>query len=227
MPVWRVGYGSSIDAIGRFGALVAEGAGVTYLNDAIAVALGRTPGGAQSVARLSASCPAGGAEEIVSYLWHEIGLRGDDETYDAPENSFVGECVDRRRGIPITLAALAIGVGTEMGVGIDGIGLPGHFVVRERAAEGRYFDLFSGPEPIDEDGCRRIYTRVVARLPWSERFLDPVTPADMALRMLTNLKSIYRRNGDDHSLRTVMLLRRTFVGDGERLEFARLMRATN
>jgi hypothetical protein len=49
----------------------------------------------------------------------------------------------------------------------------------------------------------------------------------MALRMLTNLKSVYRRSGDERSLRTVMLLRETFLGGSEREEFARLMRATN
>ncbi len=197
------------------------------LNDAIATALGRTPAGARAISRIAEACPATDAAGVARHLWHEIGLRGDDETYDAPENSFVGECVERGRGIPITLAAIAIGVGAEIGVGIDGIGLPGHFLVRERSAQGRYFDLFNGPDPIDEDDCRRIHAAVTGRLPWSAKFLDPVSPADMALRMLTNLKSVFRRAGDDRSLRTVMLLRRTFLGDGERLEFARLMRGTN
>lgn len=222
-----LGIVSNIDPIERFRSLVAEDAGIVPLNDAIAAALGREPSGSAAVRDAASSCTAGDAAELASFVWDGLGLRGDEETYDSLENSFVGEALARRRGIPITIAAVALGVAGSVGIGLDGIGMPGHFLVRERGGTGRYFDLFHGPRPLDAGECRQLCSAVTGSSRWSAEFLDPVDANAMALRMLTNLKSAYRRAGDDRSLRTVMLLRRTFLGDGEREEFARLMRPTN
>lgn len=218
---------SRIDAIERFRDLVSEGAGIVSLNDAIAAALGRVPAGCNAVVEAASRCSAGDAAELASFVWYVLGLRGDGETYDALENSFVGEAMERRRGIPITIAAAALGVAAMMGIGLDGIGMPGHFLLREVGASGRFFDLFHGPGPLDAEECVRLHGELTGGARWSDDYLRPVDSNVMALRMLTNLKSAYRRAGDDRSLRTVMLLRRTYLGDREREEFARLMRATN
>ena len=223
----RLGIVSHIDPIERFRSLVAEDAGIVPLNDAIAAALGREPSGAARVLDAAGRCTAGDASELAAFVWDDLGLRGDEETYDSLENSFVGEALVRRRGIPITIAAVALGVASIVGIELDGIGMPGHFLVRERGGSGRYFDLFHGPRPLDADQCRQLCGAVTGSSRWSADFLDPVGANAMAMRMLTNLKSIYRRSGMDRSLRTVMLLRRTYLGDGEREEFARLMRPTN
>lgn len=216
-----------IDPFERFRSLVAEDAGIVPLNDAIAAALGREAAGAARVRDAASRCTASDAAELASFVWDDLGLRGDEATYDSTENSFVGEALVRRRAIPITIAAVALGIAGSVGIGLDGIGMPGHFLVRERGGHGRYFDLFHGPRPLDASQCRQLCSAVTGSSRWSAGFLDPVGANAMALRMLTNLKSAYRRSGDDRSLRTVMLLRRTFLGDGERDEFARLMRPTN
>lgn len=216
-----------INPVERFRTLVAEDAGIVPLNDAIAAALGRETSGGASIRDAAGRCTAGDAAQLARFVWDDLGLRGDEETYDSLENSFVGEALARRRGIPITIAAVALGVAASVGIGLDGIGMPGHFLVRERGEPGRYFDLFHGPHPLDAHQCRRLCGAVTGSSRWSESFLDPVGAHAMALRMLTNLKSAYRRSGDDRSLRTVMLLRQTFLGDDEREEFARLMRPMN
>jgi regulator of sirC expression with transglutaminase-like and TPR domain len=223
----RIGIVSPIGPVERFHALFLGGAPIVELNDAIAAALGRDPSGSAGVRAAAETCRASDAGGIVSHLWAELGLRGDVETYDSVSNSFVGEVLERRRGIPIALAAVAMGVGDALGIPLDGIGMPGHFLVRERGGAGRFFDPFHGPEPLDEHGCRRLCASVTGGERWSDAYLAPVTVGAMALRMLTNLKSAYRRMGDERSLRTVMLLRRTFLGDAEREEFARMMRARN
>lgn len=218
---------SLIDPIDRFRALTSEGAGIVRLNDSIASALGREPSGWAAVRDAAKRCTARDGAELASFVWDDLGLRGDDDTYDSPENSFVGAALERRLGIPITIAAVALGIAGIVGVDLEGIGMPGHFLVRECGGSGRYFDLFHGPRPLDADDCRRLCGAVTGSSRWTDTFIDPVGAEAMAMRMLTNLKSVYRRHGDDRSLRTVMLLRRTFLGDGEREEFARLMRATN
>lgn len=197
------------------------------MNDALAAALGRDPGGRIAARRIASGCGARDAQSLVLHLWRVLGVRGDTESYDDASNSFVGEVVERRRGIPITLAVLALGVAEELGIGLVGVGMPGHFLLRERDGDRRFFDLFHGPDPLDEEGCRRLHASVTGDHRWDPAFLDPVGPQAITLRTLTNLKSVFRRTGEVRSLRRVMLLRRTFLGDAERGEFARMMAPTN
>ena len=65
------------------------------------------------------------------HLWDTLGFRGDRETYDDPRNSFLNEVIARRTGIPITLAVVGIEVGRRAGVAVSGIGMPGHFLLRD------------------------------------------------------------------------------------------------
>jgi len=197
------------------------------LNDSIAAALGFDSQGQRGVQSLAESCTAHDAPTLAFHLWNVCGFRGDQHSYDAVQNSFVSEVIKRRRGIPITLAAIMIDVGAAIGIALSGIGMPGHFLVRETQCSDRYFDLFHGPRPIDESACRALLGAAEHRVPWSPTFLEPVSPAQMALRMLTNLKSQFRRTGDIRSLQITMQLRRHLVGPHEESEFAKLMRETN
>lgn len=223
----RIGIVSRIDPTASFRVLVAEGAGIVELNDAIAAALGRRSSGGRAIREVAKRCRATDASSLASFLWDDIGLRGDTDSYDALANSFVGEALERQKGIPITIAAVALGIAAERGIDLVGIGMPGHFLLSERGGAGPFFDLFHGPEPLDAQACQRLCGAVTGSRRWSVDFLAAVDADAMALRMLTNLKSVYRRSGDERSLRTVMLLRETFLGGSEREEFARLMRATN
>ncbi len=68
------------------------------------------------------------------YLFQELGFRGNvDEYYDA-RNSYLNEVIDRRTGIPITLSTVFMEIARRAGLEVEGVGLPGHFVVRVPAA---------------------------------------------------------------------------------------------
>jgi regulator of sirC expression with transglutaminase-like and TPR domain len=64
------------------------------------------------------------------YLFQELGFRGNSEQYYDARNSYLNEVLDRRTGIPITLSLVYIEVGRRAGLEVEGVGLPGHFVVR-------------------------------------------------------------------------------------------------
>ena len=66
--------------------------------------------------------------------------------------------LDRRLGIPISLAIVAIEVGRRRGVPIVGIGMPGHFLVRAEDRPDEFVDLFSGGRRLDVAGCREVFT---------------------------------------------------------------------
>lgn len=126
-------------------------------------------------------------------------LRGDGETYDDPRNSCL-ECVlDRGLGIPITLSLAWMEAARRRGWSVEGIGLPGHFVVRVlgREGDGALADPFHGGRVLTRAAVlallREVHGRPVRLRP---RDLEPVRPRDLLVRLLRNLRSSYRRRGD-------------------------------
>lgn len=149
---------------------------------------------------------AGGAEERVvalnQFLFEELGFRGNADEYYDPRNSYLNEVIERRTGIPITLAILYMEVGRKVGLPLEGVSFPGHFLVRLRLRGGvLVLDPFGGGAPQSEDELRERLQRVipesatggvpVAELPL-DQFLEPATKRQILARVLRNLKGIYR-----------------------------------
>src|SRR5436853_395299 len=67
------------------------------------------------------------------FLFNDLRFVGNDVHYSDPRNSFLNEVLDRRTGIPITLALVYMEVAQRAGVAVEGINFPGHFLVRCRA----------------------------------------------------------------------------------------------
>ena len=63
-------------------------------------------------------------------LFQEHGFRGNREHYFDPRNSFLNEVLDRRTGIPISLSVLYMEVAKRIGLPLQGVGFPGHFLVK-------------------------------------------------------------------------------------------------
>lgn len=135
---------------------------------------------------------------LCRYLFHEMGFHGNDQNYYDPRNSYLNQVLDRRTGIPITLSIVAMAIGCRAGLHVVGVGLPGHFVVK--AVESGHqvlFDPFHGGRLLDPEQCETLVQRVTG-VPFkaSHRNLEPHAPGTIVIRMLTNLKAIYLREGD-------------------------------
>jgi regulator of sirC expression with transglutaminase-like and TPR domain len=150
---------------------------------------------------------AAGAEEKIlalnQFLFGDLGYTGNADDYYDPRNSYLNEVLDRRTGIPITLSVLYMELGRKIGLPLEGISFPGHFLVRLRLRGGMLvLDPFSGGEPQSEDELRQRLERVIPRdatggipvreLPL-EQFLEPASNRQILARILRNLKSIYRQ----------------------------------
>lgn len=148
----------------------------------------------------------GGAEEKVvalnQFLFDDLGYTGNVDRYYDPKNSYLNEVIDRKTGIPITLAVLYMEVGRRIGLPLEGVSFPGHFLVRLRLRGSMLIlDPFAGGTPQSEDELRERLKRViperatggvpVAELPLDE-FLEPATKRQILARLLRNLKGIYR-----------------------------------
>lgn len=194
------------DPTARFAALVARKDQPVPLDEAlllIAAHADPTVDIAAEQARLD-ELAAGVEDDTVAalreHLFDELGFAGDEHTYYDPSNSLLPAVLDRRLGIPITLAVVAMEVGRRCGVALDGISMPGHFLVRSTAAPDRYLDVFDGGRELDPAGCRAIFERVQEGMPWDDRHLEPAVPWTIVSRVLANLAGAYRRAGDRSSL---------------------------
>src|SRR5262245_44832287 len=103
--------------------------------------------GAEARARLDGHAVDGpqAASRLCRFLVDEAGFRGNSEDYYDPRNSFLNDVLDRRTGIPITLSTVFMEVGRRAGLTVEGVGLPGHFLVRVAGpAGGHLVDPFHG-----------------------------------------------------------------------------------
>ena len=97
--------------------------------------------GEEASARMRAAASQDDALQAFNeYFYDELGFTGNREQYDDPRNSFLNEVLDRRTGIPISLAVVYMEVARRAGMKIAGINFPGHFLIRAppaRATRGR------------------------------------------------------------------------------------------
>jgi len=139
--------------------------------------------------------PLGRLHRLREYLFEEQGFRGNVEDYYDPRNSYLNEVLDRRLGIPITLSLVLIEVGQRLGLQMEGIGLPGHFVTGARVGgESVLLDPFNGGAILTGEACGDLVARAVGRPVelTAEQFV-PVTKRQFLARVLTNLKGAYWR----------------------------------
>lgn len=143
--------------------------------------------------------------DAVNYaLFEDAGIRGDEEDYQNPDNSFLNRVLERKRGIPITLCLLYRRVASSLNLRLDCVGMPGHFLLRyERPVTPLFIDAYNSGIILLEEGCREKLDQIYGgRIPFKPDLLRSVTSREVILRMLTNLKRIYQGSGD-----TVRLLR--------------------
>src|SRR5437660_8431201 len=142
------------------------------------------------------------------YLFHELGFRGNTSDYYDPRNSYFNQVLDRRTGLPITLALMAMAVGGRAGLAVQGVGLPGHFIAK--AVEGDdevLFDPYHEGRLLTPSQCEALVEQVTGqRFLATTETLAAATPHAIVVRLLTNLKGVYLRTGE--FLRAARVLRR-------------------
>jgi regulator of sirC expression with transglutaminase-like and TPR domain len=133
------------------------------------------------------------------YLYDEQGFAGNRDRYDDPRNSFINEVLDRRTGIPISLAVVYLEVARRAGLRVDGVNFPGHFLLRAPGVIGRdsgadfvIVDPFHGGAQLSEYDCRQLLRQHVGdEAAFDTALLAPATRHDIVVRMLVNLKRLY------------------------------------
>ncbi|MBY0274198.1 tetratricopeptide repeat protein [Candidatus Binatia bacterium] len=138
-----------------------------------------------------------GASDLLSEeVFVRQGFAGNAVEYYDPRNSYLNEVIDRRRGIPITLAVIYLSVGRRLRMPVHGVNAPGHFLVRHGE---RVLDPFAG----GRDVATATLLEQIRQMGVSdaEQHLQRLlaTPPDVRailVRMLGNLKANYLQRKD-------------------------------
>ena len=161
-------------------------------------------------------------EAIVERLFGELGFVGNRSDYHDPANSWLDQVLERRLGIPITLSIVVMAVGRRAGVEIEGIGMPAHFLCRDRAT-GLYIDPFGGGTLLDRDGVGALFRSLNGdHLRLTDQMLAPVGSRLIIRRMLNNLAQIATHRCDRDMQITATKLRALLpdASTRDRLELA-------
>ena len=142
--------------------------------------------------------PHGSIDLLNQYLFHDQGFTGNTKDYEDPRNSFFNQVLERRTGIPITLALVYIEVARRAGVRVDGVNFPGHFLLRfplgtEHGHDSAVFvDPFRRGAVMSETDCRSLLReRTGDAIEFQPQMLAPATKQQILARVLVNLKRIY------------------------------------
>ena len=88
---------------------------------------------------------------LAKFLFKEKGLRGEENDYYNVQNNNLIYVIKKKRGVPISLAAVYALVGLRLGMIIEGCHFPGHFLARfQRGSKVIFVDCFNGGQMIDE-----------------------------------------------------------------------------
>ena len=137
----------------------------------------------------NAHTPQDRVAALRTVLDEEEGLIGDREDYYNPRNSFLQEVLARKRGIPISLSVIWLDVCRQLGWPAEGIGLPGHFIIR---CEGILVDPFRSGRTLCHQDCERIVSEITGQpVSLTSKQMRAISGKAILTRMLQNLRGIY------------------------------------
>lgn len=152
-------------------------------------------------------------EELLRVVFEKHGYQGNREAYYDPRNSFLNDVLDRRKGIPLTLGIVLLEVGWRLGLPLEGVNFPHHFLVRYSGdVVQMLIDPFESGRVRFQDEAQAFLDRVYGGMVRvRSSYLESASKRDMLVRLLTNLKSLYSNVGDNEravaAVERILLLR--------------------
>lgn len=212
--------GYTVDAVEHFiGLLAGRGPGPDLDVGALAIAAGADPDldpgtWLQELDRLAQGVDS--LESLIHRLFVEERFAGNTTNYYDPRNSLLHQVLRRKLGIPITLSIVCLEVGRRAGVALEGISMPGHFLVRPMATD-HYLDAFNGGTLLDLAGCEALFrsaNQAGPDVPFERHLLTAAPRRAIFARVLQNLRAVYRNLGRPADLEWVLRMRLALPGVG-------------
>jgi regulator of sirC expression with transglutaminase-like and TPR domain len=209
-----------VDAVEHFTALLAgRGPGPELDVGALAIAAGANPDldaslWLQELDRLAERVDS--LETLIHRLFVEENFAGNTTNYYDPRNSLLDQVLERRLGMPITLSVVCLEVGRRAGVSLEGVSMPGHFLVRPMATD-HYLDAFNGGALHDLAGCEALFRAANQAGPdvaFGRHLLTAAPRRAIFARILQNLRNAYRDLARPADLEWVLRMRLALPGVG-------------
>lgn len=145
---------------------------------------------------------------LIQAMRLDLGMRGNIEDYYDAANSYLNVVIERGTGLPIMLSLVLVAIGQRLGLNVEGVGFPNHFMARYEDEQGTWFlDPFHGAVMTVEDVpsyFMKIFEYSSPSL--KDYYFTPVLPNAWAMRILNNLHGAYRLSNDPDRLAKVLLL---------------------
>ena len=155
------------------------------------------------------------------YLFEEAGFTGNHDAFYDPRNSYLNEVLERRTGIPLSLALVQMELARRLDVPLEGVSFPGHFLVRLQVEGGLLvLDPYHRGRSVDVEELRqRAIPHVAGTDIDDQQLLEMLAPAsnrDIVMRMLRNLMNLYEQQEDfERALRCADRLVRIAPGQAD------------
>ena len=139
-------------------------------------------------------------------LFEQHHFRGNSEDYYDPKNSFLNQVLDRKIGIPISISIVYMEVARRVGVVLEGVGFPGHFLVKysQNGAEIVIDPFGQGEIKSRADLAVMLGGLYGGAVELRDEYLQPASKKSILKRMLGNLKGIYAKSNDLVKLLSVL-----------------------
>jgi regulator of sirC expression with transglutaminase-like and TPR domain len=135
------------------------------------------------------------------YVFEELGFSGNADDYYDPRNSYLNDVIERKLGVPITLAVLYIEIGRCIGLPLHGVSFPSHFLVKCVLRDGAIIlDPYARGASLGLEDLQQRLQAIAKGLELDHAALNTMlataSPRDVFARMLRNLRAIYLSRGD-------------------------------
>jgi regulator of sirC expression with transglutaminase-like and TPR domain len=133
-------------------------------------------------------CSPADAPLVAGLLRDRLRLRG--AGGGDPRSHYLHTVLQSGAGMPIACSAIWIAVGRRAAIPIEGVNMPGHFLVRVRSL---LFDTTADGEPLDAESTRELVSTATGRSldRLDPTWLAPASTRDILVRMSRNLRGCY------------------------------------
>jgi regulator of sirC expression with transglutaminase-like and TPR domain len=177
---------------------------------------------------LAADAPGPAAPELVAHVFDTLGFVGNAGRYYDPSNSLIHRVLHRRRGLPLTLAVVAVEISRRAGGRLTVVGFPGHVLVGDELTPDQWFDPFGAGAPMSRIQLQMLLQQFQPGATLRPEMTLPMSAADVTVRTLNNLVNAYQRLGMLSRMVDVLRFRcrLDMAAEGDRLQLAGALAAS-
>jgi regulator of sirC expression with transglutaminase-like and TPR domain len=143
------------------------------------------------------------AGKIGNYFSIEKRFSGKEADYYNTDNHYIHKVIETKRGVPIALSVIYMLVLRRLNFPVQGIGMPGHFIVKyEFGSKPLFADPFNAGSILSIDDCRRSLLKL--GYAFKDEYLEPVTNRQILERMLRNLVLVFEKQNQSMKMQSLL-----------------------